>query len=152
MFSSNLSKSKSENLLRKLTGDLTKASDKKKSSTEALLGELNKKVTKKKKNKIINKKAITEAKDLKRINYEIIKSKPKDQLDDHHKKYLKKLVRKNKRLLINDEEDLEDIQAEILNFEKKAPKKDKSFKEHKFPGLTPGLAPVGYESDDEDDE
>lgn len=152
MFNSNISKNKSLSLVKKLTSSLNldeNHTKKPKSSTEVLAIELSKpKTVKRKRNRNINKKIKLNQQDLKRINYELIKAK-KGNLVDSNEKYLAKLIKRNKRLLINEaNEEIEELQDEILNFTKPE-KKNRNFIQQKFPGLTPGLAPVGYESDDE---
>lgn len=156
MYSSS-SKAKSIGLLSKLTNGLSDSSDHKSSSsaTELVSKQFNapEKVTKKKQNKLVQKKLKQDTKELKRIRYELIKSKKEkgSALSEEHEKYLNKLIRKNKRSLINTEYDheLDQLQEEILNYKRKQPKASRR-SQHNVPGLTPGLAPVDYnESDDE---
>lgn len=161
MFKSSSSKAQSLRLINKLTGSISKDDTSKKSSTELLNDQLKPKTKKviKKQNKVLQKKSLQNTKELKRVKYELIKSKKDDEnLSTEHKKYLNKLVRKNKHLVLknnelDDEFDTQALQEEILKFNSKPTKKKTQFKtkiKHNHPGLTPGLAPVDYdESDDE---
>lgn len=91
-------------------------------------------------------------KDLKLIKHELITLKQKQgTLKPEHQKYLNKLVKKNKLAINYDNDDeyndeIEQLQKEILNFKKEVKPKKKQFIENK---LTPGLAPVDYDSEDE---
>lgn len=148
MFKSASSKAKSVDLLNKLTHGLSSTSDQKPAnSTERVSKQFHgpQKVTKKKLNKLVQRKLQQESKDLKRIKYELIKAKKeKSELSPEHEKYLKKLIRKNKNSLIDNEfdEEIGQLQEEILNYKKKERTRVK--KNPVFAGLTPGLAPVDY--------
>lgn len=156
MFKSNSSKSHSINLLNKLTASIQNDTSSKTptSSTEVLASQFTAPKTKKivkKQNKKIQKNQKRELKELKRVKYELIKNK--DNLSPEHEKYLKKLIKKNKNLILSNDGDedysTEELQKQILSFNKKEVKKNKNFKTKKHTGLTPGLAPVDYESDSE---
>lgn len=163
MFKSSSSKAQSLRLINRLTGSISSEDEQKKasaSSTEILSAQLQPKTKKvvKKQNKALQKKTLQNSKELKRVKYELIKSKKDSQdLSVEHRKYLNKLVRKNKHLVLKNNEIDEDfntdgLQDEILKFNSKPSKKKTQFKtkiKHNHPGLTPGLAPVDYESDDE---
>ncbi|EGV63051.1 Regulator of rDNA transcription protein 14 [Yamadazyma tenuis] len=166
MFSSSSAKAHSANLISKLTASIhtpeTSSSKKPVSSTELLASQFSQprsKKTIKKRNKTIQKKQLKDAKELKRVKYELIRSKAPATLPQEHQKYLKKLVKRNKNIILANDPDptMEDfstdaLQSEILSFHKPAPKKSnkfRTFKKKSVPGLTPGLAPVDYESDSE---
>lgn len=136
------------------------------------------KQNKHKQNKLINKKLEETKKFNKLIKYNIIKNhKSENQLTVEESKYLKKLIKKNSNSInrlseIDDpeiNEELDQIKQEILQISNDKYNKAKRYKENKIsqkqidfnekvksgdisvPGLTPGLAPVGYD-DDSDDE
>lgn len=101
--------------------------------------------------------------------YDLLKQHAKDgKLTPDEKKELKILVNKNVVSLqswrTDAEDEMVDIQREILELKKKDSSKKRSKKkvtaqeiykkkqEQKYPGLTPGLAPVGMSDSDSDDE
>lgn len=133
------------------------------------------KVQKAKQNKQVNKKVLKDKKFTKMMKYKLIKEhKNKNDLTEEEKKYLRKLVKKNSSAVrragdVDDmliREEIDDLRSEILALENE--KNDRSMAKQKenrlhafkekvtagtisYPGLTPGLAPVGLddESDDE---
>lgn len=135
------------------------------------------KVEKVKQNKAINKKLEADKKFQKLVKFQVIKShKSSENLSPEEEKYLKKLIKKNSNVVkrasgVDDpivQEEIDDLRKEILDLanekykqsrERKLDAKLESFnhrlhkgeqKEMDAPGLTPGLAPVGFdESDDE---
>lgn len=135
------------------------------------------KVEKVKQNKAINKKLEADKKFQKLVKFQVIKShKSSANLSPEEEKYLKKLIKKNSNVVkrasgVDDpfvQEEIDDLRKEILDLanekykqsrERKLDAKLESFnhrlhkaeqKEMDAPGLTPGLAPVGFdESDDE---
>lgn len=128
-------------------------------------------------NKAINKKLEADKKFQKLVKYQVIKShKSSENLSPEEEKYLNKLIKKNSNVVkrasgVDDpfvQEEIDDLRKEILDLanekykqsrERKLDAKLESFnhrlhkneqKEVDAPGLTPGLAPVGFdESDDE---
>lgn len=129
-------------------------------------------INKAKQNKNINSKMEKEKKFMKLMKYNLIKKhKEEKKLSIEESKYLKKLVKKNANMVkrvseISDYEinsDLNAIRNEILlltnpsSSKRKLDKKKNDFNAKikkgaiSYPGLTPGLAPVGLE-DDSDDE
>ncbi|SGZ54311.1 CIC11C00000000051 [Sungouiella intermedia] len=130
-----------------------------------------------KQNKVINKKLESDKKFQKLVKYQVIKShKSTENLSAEEQKYLKKLIKKNSNAVkraggVDDpfvQEEIEDLRKEILELSNEKYKKSKErkldaklesfnhrlhkkeYKETDAPGLTPGLAPVGFdESDDE---
>lgn len=132
------------------------------------------KIEKVKRNKIINTKLEKDKKFQKLVKYNVIKShKLGEKLSPEEEKYLKKLIKKNTNAIkkvsdVDDpfvKEEIEDLRKEIIALtnekyhksrDRKLDAKLESFNEKvkkgvlSYPGLTPGLAPVGY--DDSDDE
>lgn len=101
------------------------------------------------------------------------KHRADDTLTTKERKFLDKVIKKNVRSLksweVEDEEELLELQANILkqtgatasyNKTKTRKKKNKEFKEqtkqhnvdHRYSGLTPGLAPVGLSDEEESSE
>lgn len=132
------------------------------------------KIEKIKRNKSINTKLEKDKKFQKLVKYNVIKShKTGEKLSPEEEKYLKKLIKKNSNAVnrvsnVDDpfvKEEIDDLRKEIIaltneKFDKsrdrKLDAKLLSFNEKvkkgvlSYPGLTPGLAPVGF--DDSDDE
>lgn len=132
------------------------------------------KIEKVKRNKSINTKLEKDKKFQKLVKYNVIKShKLGEKLSPEEEKYLKKLIKKNTNAIkrasdVDDpfvKEEIEDLRKEIIALtneqydksrDRKLDAKLESFNEKvkkgvlSYPGLTPGLAPVGY--DDSDDE
>lgn len=133
------------------------------------------KVERAKQNKLINKKLEQSKKFQKLVKYNVIKShKDSENLTPEEQKYLKKLIKKNSNVVnraseVDDpfvKEEIDSLRNEIIAMnnakydrsrDRKLDAKLQSFTEKvkkgilSAPGLTPGLAPVGYddESDDE---
>lgn len=133
------------------------------------------KVEKIKRNKQINKKGQDEKKFKKLVTYNVIKNhKLSDNISEEESKFLKKLIKKNSSLvrrhgdlddpMIKDE--IEQIRSEIIALSNEKFDRSKARQQSAklqaftekvnsgkvaYPGLTPGLAPVGLddESDDE---
>lgn len=129
------------------------------------------KLNKQKQNRHIKKSVEDQKKFNKLIKYNIIKKhKANDALTPEEEKYLQKLVKKNSnavRMLseIDDEivkDELDQVKAEILDMALGKSKKNQKTRTERdfddeikqglvlYPGLTPGLAPVGFDSDDEE--
>lgn len=133
-----------------------------------------KKTEKAKKNKAINKRLEADKKFQKLVKYNVIKAhKDANKLSEEEQKYLRKLTKKNSSAVrragdVDDpqvKDEIEELRAEIVALtdeqylrskEKKQTEKLLAFTEKvksgvmSYPGLTPGLAPVGF--DDSDDE
>lgn len=132
------------------------------------------KVEKTKQNRSINKKLEEDKKFQKLVKYNVIKShKTSEKLSPEEQKYLKKLIKKNSNAVgraseVDDpfvKDEINDLREEIINLtnekydrsrDRKLDAKLQSFNDKikkgvlSYPGLTPGLAPVGL--DDSDDE
>lgn len=132
------------------------------------------KVEKAKKNKLINQKLEKEKKFKKLVKFNVIKAhKEEKNLTPEEQKYLKKLIKKNANAVVRASEvddpfvkdEIDALRSEILALtnekydksrDRKLDAKLQSFNDKikkgvlAYPGLTPGLAPVGY--DDESDE
>ncbi|WPK27562.1 hypothetical protein PUMCH_004955 [Australozyma saopauloensis] len=132
------------------------------------------KTQKSKQNKQVNKKVLKDKKFTKLMKYKLIKShKDKDDLTEEEQKFLRKLIKKNSSAIrragdVDDmmiKEEIDELRSEILLLEnekydrsnaKQKENRLQAFKEKiasgtvSYPGLTPGLAPVGL--DDESDE
>lgn len=132
------------------------------------------KMQKSKQNKQVSKKVLKDKKFNKMMKYKLIKShKDRNDLTEEEQKFLRKLIKKNSSAVrragdVDDmliKEEIDELRSEILALENE--KNDRSnakinenrlqaFKEKissgtlSYPGLTPGLAPVGL--DDESDE
>lgn len=132
------------------------------------------KAEKMKRNKVIKKRLEQDKKFQKLVKYNVIKAhKDADNLTEEEQKYLKKLIKKNSSAVrragdVDDpvvKDEIEQLRAEIVALlnekyarskERKQEEKLEAFKQKvisgtvSYPGLTPGLAPVGFdESDDE---
>ncbi|QRG38378.1 hypothetical protein FDK38_002785 [Candidozyma auris] len=130
-------------------------------------------------NREINKRLEKDKKFQKLVRYNVIKSHKNGQAaaPEEEQKYLKKLIKKNSNTLrrfadVNDpeiQEEIAELQKEIINMknekfdrakDRKLDAKLSAFNEKiksgslTYPGLTPGLAPVGLddESDEEEDD
>lgn len=122
------------------------------------------------KKKIGDKKAQLETFEQKAKLLVLKKHRDENTLTEHEKEYLDKLLKKNVRSLksweVDEKEEMEDLQKKVLvglasnksvGTSKRRTHKKKQFKQqlsknvsdHRYPGLTPGLAPVGL-SDEED--
>lgn len=143
----------------------------KKRLTRAEIKKANK-IEKVKQNRTINKRLSADKKFNKLVKYNVIKAhKNTDSLTPEEQKYLLKLIKKNsnavKRADVDDpfvQEEINDLRNEIMTLtnEKYDRSKDRrlesklqSFNDKvekgvlAYPGLTPGLAPVGLDSDEE---
>lgn len=123
------------------------------------------------KKRISSKKTAWEALEQKAKLEILRKHQSEDNLTEHEKEYLSKVMNKNIRSVkswdTEDKEELSQLQKTILDESsssrhsrraKSRKQRKKAFKEeipaivtdHRYPGLTPGLAPVGYSDEEEE--
>lgn len=132
------------------------------------------KVEKTKQNRAINKKLEKDKKFQKLVKYNVIKShESAENLSPAEQKYLQKLIKKNSNAVkrasdVDDpfiKDEINDLRKEIIELtnekynksrDRKVDAKLQSFNEKvqkgvlSYPGLTPGLAPVGFDESDEE--